>query len=356
MSFDLAGPVVHSGSEFTFRGLTMKKFLLAGVAALALGAAGSANAADLGRPVYKAPPVAVPVPVRVFSWTGCYVGGNIGGAWGKKDFSSGAPNVLVVNPNVLPPPTDITPEVEVNLFNVNSLLVSSGALNDIHTSGFIGGGQIGCNYQFGVGKGLGGPGAWVIGFDGDFDWGNVKGDRSGSVTRTDVFTDDFRITTTTSATGTMHVKTDFLATATGRLGYAWDHWLFYGKGGVAVAHDKYDLTTTATETIQAIVGGNPDGTLFSKTANLFFDAKQRRVGWTAGAGIEWAFLDNWTAKVEWDWLDFGTKDISFALGPEEVATWSVKQRIMELKFGINYLFNWDSWGKGKGKAPVVARY
>src|SRR6266496_1003518 len=94
MSFDLAGPVVHSGGEFTFRGLTMKKFLLAGVAALALGAAGSANAADLGRPVYKAPPVAVPVPVRVFSWTGCYVGGNIGGAWGRKDFSSAAPSLF----------------------------------------------------------------------------------------------------------------------------------------------------------------------------------------------------------------------------------------------------------------------
>src|SRR6266542_5290725 len=109
MSFDLAGPVVHSGSEFTFRGLTMKKFLLAGVAALALGAAGSANAADLGRPVYKAPPpVAVPVPVRVFSWTGCYVGGNIGGAWGRKDFSSAEPVVTEftgVPPKGTTPPT-----------------------------------------------------------------------------------------------------------------------------------------------------------------------------------------------------------------------------------------------------------
>jgi outer membrane immunogenic protein len=356
MSFDVAAPTVQCGnSELTCGGLIMKKLLLAGVAGLALAAAGSADAADLGRPVYKAPPPVAPVPVRVFSWTGCYVGANIGGAWGKKDFSSGAPDVLVVNPNKLP--TDLTPEVEVNLFNVNSLLVSSGAFNDIDTSGFIGGGQLGCNYQFGVGKGLGGPGAWVIGFDGDFDWGNVKGDRSGSVSASEVEAiAGVNRFVTTSATGTMHVKTDFLATATGRLGYAWDRWLFYGKGGVAVAHDKYDLTTTATETIQAIVGGNPDGTLFSQTANLFFDAKQRRVGWTAGVGVEWAFLDNWTAKVEWDWLDFGTKDISFALGPEEVATWSVKQHIMELKFGINYLFNWGGWGKGKGKAPVVARY
>jgi outer membrane immunogenic protein len=300
----------------------MKKLLLAGVAGLTLGIAGSANAADLGRPVYKAPPpvAPVPLPVRIFSWTGCYVGGNIGGAWGRKDFSSGAPDVLTGVP-------------ASDLFNANSLLVSTGVFDDVHTSGFIGGGQLGCNYQF--------AGNWVIGFDGDFDWGNVKGDRSGSVTVSDG-------TVTTAAAGTLSVKTEFLATATVRLGYAWDRFLFYGKGGVAVAHDKYNLTTTATETIL----GDP---LSPFSSDFFFNTTERRIGWTAGAGIEWAFWDNWSAKLEWDFLEFGSRDITFVSGPD-VSTWRVKQEIQEVKFGINYLFNWGAGWWGKGKAPVLARY
>ncbi len=363
MSFDLAGPVVHSGSEFTFRGLTMKKFLLAGVAALALGAAGSANAADLGRPVYKAPPpVAVPVPVRVFSWTGCYVGGNIGGAWGRKEFSSAAHDVLVLD-DVFP--TAETPTITSNLFKANSLLVSTGAFHDIHTSGFIGGGQIGCNYQFGIGKGLGGPGAWVIGFEGDFDWGNVKGSRAGSVTASrnalvpegpDSVADEGPRpgTVTTTATGSLSVKTDFLATATVRLGYAWDRVLFYAKGGAAVAHDKYHLTSSSTHTITAVDDDCDNDCFFSTSRGFTFDAKENRLGWTVGAGVEWAFYENWSAKIEYDFLDFGDKDITFALGPD-VATWTVDQRIHEVKFGINYRFGWGL-GKGKGKAPIVARY
>src|SRR5260370_33159199 len=71
----------------------MKKLWLAGVAGVALAAAGSADAADLGtRPVYKAPPVTAPVPM--FSWTGCYIGAHIGGGWGRNEFRDPAgPNV-----------------------------------------------------------------------------------------------------------------------------------------------------------------------------------------------------------------------------------------------------------------------
>ena len=64
-------------------GVGMKRTMLAGVGA-ALMAIPAANAADLGRPVYKAPPPAVPA----FSWTGCYIGGNIGGGWGRETASA----------------------------------------------------------------------------------------------------------------------------------------------------------------------------------------------------------------------------------------------------------------------------
>ena len=64
----------------------MKKILLTGVAGVTLLAIAPAHAADLGRPVYKAPPPVV-APVPLFSWTGCYIGGHIGGGWGRKEIS-----------------------------------------------------------------------------------------------------------------------------------------------------------------------------------------------------------------------------------------------------------------------------
>jgi outer membrane immunogenic protein len=67
----------------------MKKIILAGVAGVAgvaaLMAIAPGNAADLGRPIYRAPPAMV--PLRVFSWTGCYIGGNIGWGWGRDTVS-----------------------------------------------------------------------------------------------------------------------------------------------------------------------------------------------------------------------------------------------------------------------------
>src|SRR6266566_419680 len=100
----------------------MKKFLLAGVASIALSAGAPANAADLApRPAYKAPPVVAPVPL--FSWTGCYIGAHIGGGWGRKEFSDTA---------------------------LESSFVFVGDGNGPHsirtdTSGFLGGGQVGCD-------------------------------------------------------------------------------------------------------------------------------------------------------------------------------------------------------------------
>ena len=95
----------------------MKKVLLAGITGAALVAGAPTHAADLGRrpPPYKAPPPVV-APVPIFTWTGCYIGGHIGGGWGRKTASA---------PELLP-----------------------GVSVPGHTSGFLGGGQVGCNYQF----------------------------------------------------------------------------------------------------------------------------------------------------------------------------------------------------------------
>src|SRR5262245_60517570 len=113
----------------------MRKLLLSGVATTAfLATSFAANAADLA-PSYKAPP-----PVPYFSWTGIYIGGHAGGAWGRKDW-----------------------EDPLGFFGVFPFPFAHG--NRDH-QGFIAGGQIGANYQFGK---------WVIGVEADFSWTDLDG-------------------------------------------------------------------------------------------------------------------------------------------------------------------------------------
>jgi outer membrane immunogenic protein len=267
----------------------MKKLLLASVAGVALIAAGSANAADLRAPAYKAPPPVV-APVPVFSWTGCYIGAHVGWGWGRKEFTNGR---------------DVTDDTTT---------VDTSLIGTVDTGGAIFGGQVGCDYQFGLGKGAG-MGAWVIGIQGTAAGADING-------------------TDNSATSfvNLHAKTDFLASVTGRIGWAgWDpRVLFYFRGGGAWAHDQL-----VPEFDQVV--------------------KQSRSGWTVGAGVEWAFAPNWSAFVEWDHYDFGTKTSDFCAGTDFDGSClsDVKQRIETVKVGVNWRFNWLL---GKGKAPVVARY
>ena len=155
----------------------MKRVLLATVALAALGSA-SALAADLPqRPVYKAEPMMAPAPVA--TWTGCYIGGNIGGAFG--DASASGPDGTV----------------------------------STNGSGFAGGGQVGCDYQF--------SGGWVIGFRDMFDWTSNK--KSGTFANGPLAGD------------VVNFNNQWFDTLTGRIGYALQPaWLLYFQGGGAWAH------------------------------------------------------------------------------------------------------------------------
>ncbi len=271
----------------------MKKLLLTSVAGVALIAAGSANAADLGRPVYKAPPPVAP-PVPVFSWTGCYVGGHVGWGWGRPD-----------------------------AFNHE---ISSGGLSappstKIDTSGAIFGGQVGCDYQFGIGK-AGGLGAWVIGIQGSLAAADINGVGPDPFDPTDPF--EF-----------IHVKTEWIGDVTARLGFTgwFPQTLFYVKGGGAWKRDRFHFA--------------PDN---EEQAGGFFT--HGFSGWTVGGGIEWAFAPNWSAFVEYDHYDFGNRNVQTNhTRSETIFALDIKQTIETVKVGINYRLNW-----GKGKAPVVARY
>src|SRR5229473_5364020 len=104
----------------------------------------------------------------------------------------------------------------------------------------------------------------------------------------------------------LHSKTDWLATATARVGYAWDRWMLYGKGGAAWAHDKAQIqnltffNTPGGFTSCFAVGPVPCNPAGSKTIT----------GWTLGFGLEWMLANNWSAALEFDHYDFGTHQLN----------------------------------------------
>jgi outer membrane immunogenic protein len=266
----------------------MKK-MLAGITGAALMAITPGNAADLGRPVYKAPPP-VPAPVRVFSWTGCYIGGNIGWGWGRDTVS--APGLALA---------EVTEEPE--------LASDSPPAKTENSSGVLGGGQVGCNYQFAPN--------WVIGIEGDGEAANIKGDAIHGDTFTNPLTGARE-----PVSGRVHAQTDWIASATGRLGWTWDRVMLYAKGGAAWERFKYsaDLPNFAEQIGTSVTP----------------------LGWTIGGGVEWAFWDNWSAKVEYDFYDFRMPNLSLpgtiAGTPEVVPGFNIKETIQTVKVGINYRF------------------
>jgi outer membrane immunogenic protein len=256
------------------------KTLIASVAFMGLGTA-VAGAADL--PV-RAPP---PPPPPVFSWTGFYVGANIGGAWSNN--------------------------------NWNDTLFLTNFNNSAHNSVFIGGGQIGGNYQIGN---------FVIGGEWDFDWAGNNNGGTGSVI---------------PAVGTIVVTNNdrWITTVAARFGYAIDHWLLYGKAGGGWVGNN-NLTVTNLTTGLSLTCGT-----FTNLTNC----GNNTGGWLVGAGFEYAFTNNWTVKFEYDYLGLGNR--TFVIPPAAPLLAgdtfiSNNQNIQMVKVGVNYLFNWG--------APVYGRY
>lgn len=162
-------------------------------------------------------------------------------------------------------------------------------------NGFLGGGQAGFNYQIGQ---------FVLGVEGDWSWSGMS-------------------TSSTSLASTFNTDVDWTATVTGRAGLAFDRWLVYGKGGVAWARDRFSTNFYTFPAAPEIA--------------------DTRLGWTVGAGVEYAFAPQWSAKLEYNFMDFGTAQYSFAPGTST----SIDQQIHAVKFGINYKF---------GGGPLIARY
>jgi len=263
----------------------MKKLALAGTA-LAVLFGGSAMAADLA--VRPPPPVYRPVPVVVpiFTWTGCYVGGNGGGVWVDKDYTLTTAAVGLVGYGPFVP-------------------VGSG-LGSHTASGGIGGLQAGCNYQ---------AGGFVVGIQGDYDWMSASASH----------TDPFLVGTSLSSTSKS------LASVTGRVGYAWDRFLGYVKAGGAWEKDDYTIVGPPAFLAADGVTVIPFGTA---------TASETRGGWTVGVGAEYAFTNWLTGFVEYDYYGFGTKTVNFVApaAPFGFANIDIKENKNVVKVGLNVKF------------------
>ncbi|MGH6684013.1 MAG: outer membrane protein [Pseudolabrys sp.] len=164
---------------------------------------------------------------------------------------------------------------------------SAATAGNAKPKGGLIGGTIGYNFQTGV---------WVWGIEGDFDYSWMKGTDSGG---------------TGVCTGVgCETKNTWFGTARGRVGYSFDRWMPYITGGAAFANVKMTPNTGGSET-------------------------DNRFGWTAGAGLEYAFAGGWSAKVEYLYADLGKANCSAATCGVSTDV-SFKPNIVRV--GVNYRF------------------
>ena len=338
----------------------MKKILLSSVALLGLTV--GATAADLPRRVVAPAPY---IPVPVFTWTGFYVGVNAGYGWSDRNnddflnngFGFGGSALSVVTTAGLQPVVPLTG---------NNFGFVGNDFNRRDRDGFVGGGQVGYNYQFTPGSGL------VIGIEADIqgtDFGGRRDDNffglggfggfgglganNGIFTAANVFpiAPGSGIATPTGvgngALGNVALfnngfggcggggfggfgggfdscrrNIDWFATVRGRVGWAWDRLLVYATGGVAFTDrdngddfNGFGAFGTGIPNGASLVGtgfytdgpaARFAGSLVAPTTNGFFlDSRNNgNVGWTVGGGVEYAFTNNITAKIEGLYVNF----------------------------------------------------
>jgi len=316
----------------------MKKFLLS-VAALSSTLTVSAFAADLPS---RKEPILLPAPL---TWTGVYVGLNAGGAIDASN------NVYVVQHPVFLNDTRLGLDGAM-LGSFTSASAGTGSVGN-NNGGFIGGGQVGYNYQFDGGVGSG----WLVGLEADIQGVAGSSGNSNSILGAPLgppAPPGFGMLGVTQVSKSL----DYLGTARGRIGFLFaPTLLLYGTGGLA-----YGGVHSSTSQFQTFVPANPAppgilagawgaGGSFSNTL----------VGWTAGGGLEWMFMPNWSAKVEYLYYDIGSINYSSGASgsiflPTGAPLWlngvgtSARFNGHIARAGVNYHFNWGA------PAPVLARY
>ncbi len=271
------------------------KLLLPPLGAIAL-LAPAALAADLGAP--PPPPPYLPPP-PLFTWTGIYIGGQVGGAWG-----SGSGNFNGFDP-----------------FTGTFINSSIGGT----PSGVIGGGHVG--YQVQINQ-------WVLGVEGSVDGSSLTKDVNAAFPG---FLGGAFLKTRTSA--------DVQGSIRGKIGIAWDRFMIYGTGGVAFGgfNTDFDIASSGFVTPRGVVV--PPffaSSSFSRT----------RTGWTAGGGAQYAVTNNWWVFAEYRFSDFGTfRNGAFPNLPNGVF-FNGSRRLQENQVQGGFSYKFDTYAP----PPVISKY
>jgi outer membrane immunogenic protein len=292
----------------------LRRILIASAGAMALSVV--AQAAEPLPP----PPPPPPPPL----WTGPYLGVNVGYGFGGDSNVNG----FQIFPGEGSAPGDVFDDAAIARWNFSSNL-----------RGVFGGGQLGYNYQF--------PGTvWVAGFETDFQGAGLT--TAASSTAPFLFLSPPEATERLANAFFYHQRVNFFGTLRGRLGWSiTPTFLLYGTGGLAYG----EVRQTFSKTDFVLDDGESGILLGRNTLNRF------QAGWTAGGGIEWAFLPNWSLKVEYLFVDLDKLTVPvFGFGPSNNISNNfffgqndASTRFHTIKAGLNYHF-WTA------PPPVVAKY
>lgn len=278
----------------------MYKALIVSAAAAVL-IARPALAADmpLKAPVVEAPPT--------WSWTGWYIGAHVGGGLGT---------------------TDVADPFGASIFG-----------DAVRTPAFLGGGEVGYNWQPAHSH-------LVLGAEAD-----LSALASSGTNTCLAYSGSFQ-------SSNCQVQPNWMATLTGRFGYAFganDRSLLYVKGGASWVHDNVDITNNIGNFTPG--GGTPVTTATPETTSLGYS----KIGWTVGGGIEQALTPAWSLKLEYDYLNFGSSTIATPasllypplIQPFGATTTTVQENLQVIKLGVNYKLGADPWA---GWEPALVPY
>lgn len=288
--------------------MSKAKVLFAALAATSLSSA--AFAADL--PSRRVAPAYV-APAPMFTWTGLYVGVNLGGVITNTSYGATVGLPYTANSHLTP---------------ADMMVVSAGGTQKIGNTSFAGGGQIGYNWQFG---------SMVVGLEADVGYAG-----GGSAQNSFGF-----INGTGSGPGVFYpyalsqkMGGGLAGTVRGRLGFALDRALLYATGGLAWRSGSF--SATYWDALFPTIGGASGG-----GSNL---------GWTIGAGVEYALTNNWSIKGEYLYADYGSRTVAgsmvnmFNRNFSNTTAHTTRVQTHTFRAGLNYHFGWGA------PAAVVAKY
>jgi outer membrane immunogenic protein len=331
-----------------------KDLTVAPAMALLIISTGSSLAADLPSKKEAFLPPPPPPPI----WSGFYAGLNAGYNFGANGTVYSSPAISSFNASENGPL--LTGDSLNGILGLSSLAANAGLVN-VNQNGFIGGGQVGYNYQWGP--------SFVIGIEADIQGAGIRGSgQSVGAGVASVTADNTTATATSVGTNRINAGVDWLGTVRGRIGYLFTPTLLiYATGGLSYGGAYANVTNYSTTSL-SFSYAKPEILVLDLMSNssggsthTFVGGGQRSqtlVGWNAGGGLEWMFMPNWSVKAEAFYWNLGNMNVptaGFAAAPvpnayfgaagQPASTYGVTRvnyAGVVARAGVNYHFNWGS--------------